>query len=110
MSEGMTDQEALMIGESMPGDEGLARITRSVERIRSSAESELRLLCATERQSISSQPFGVIWAGIPLWHDTCGVSGTRDRAADMRTRKSGNRRRIFHENRNNARNDTIRLG
>jgi hypothetical protein len=34
---------------------------------------------------------------------------TRDRAADLRTRKGGNRWRIFHEKMYNARNDPIRL-
>ena len=54
----------------------LGRITRSSERIFSSADSELRLRCAAQGQSVLSQPLGSICAEIPVWHNTCTVSGT----------------------------------
>ncbi len=98
------------VGIPQVGNFDLVRITRSVERLRSSADLELRLSCAAERQSILNQPLGAICAEIPgLARRLRGPWEPRDRAADVRMRMCGNRRRIFHENRHSARYDPIRL-
>jgi hypothetical protein len=67
------------------------------ERVRSSADSELRQSCATENQSVSRQRLGTICAEIEglagVWQGfgkpIAQYLEPRDRAADVRARKCG---------------------